>query len=200
MFEVLECAWAEFDEEINKAKDLDELIAAHERYLAQILNGAMMETRRKTTQGKADGLAGAEQSPVLTELSKMFDVILQFVRLQEHVYDAALQDAKMDSDAKTRMYKRQQRGQWGVSIANGEAEENRIRQLNERTSAHIYDRLLSLEETFARLLTGLRTRLSEHSSSDAQFLDVRLDFNEFYEEKRKKEAERSPSPVDATHA
>ncbi|GAB5369110.1 hypothetical protein AAMO2058_001377500 [Amorphochlora amoebiformis] len=184
MFEVLECAWADFDINLNKAKDLDELINAHEQYLAQILSGALMGSE------KEDGLTS--DGGVLGELNKMFDLILKFVKLQEHVYDAALVDLKTVQDEKLEVYKRQQKGEWGKSAKQAiEGDQKRSDHLSRRKKVYeqVYDRLLSLEETFAHLLTGLRSRLSaEHSSSDAQFLDVRLDFNEFYEEKRKKES------------
>eukprot|EP00466_Bigelowiella_natans_P021690 jgi/Bigna1/83357/fgenesh1_pg.106_\ len=215
---VLECAWAKFDKEIEKAKDLDALIDAHERYLSQILNGAMMEGRRwhakkkKTgVEQKAEGSSGVNQrgggggrqqqpagvtqleklSDVVVELNKMFDVILQFVRLQEHVYEAALEDIELTTQSKIRAYRRQQLGRWGQTAAEEvDEEEKRVFRLSEQKSHKVFERLVSIEAVFSSLLAGLRSRLSDkHSSSDAQFLDVRLDFNEFYDEKKRRQEE-----------
>lgn len=185
MFEVLECAWAEFDEEMKKAKNLDALIDAHERYLAQILSGAMMD------EGTNSDTKKTSRTPLLEDLKRMFDVILQFVRLQEHVYEAALLDIKTDADKKKRIYKRQQLGKWGQTAEDDQKESSNAKRLTQETSSKVYERLLALEESFARCLSSFRARLSEHTSSDAQFLDVRLDFNEFYHEQRQREARKA---------
>eukprot|EP00465_Bigelowiella_longifila_P015241 CAMPEP_0185273640 /NCGR_PEP_ID=MMETSP1359-20130426/50032_1 /TAXON_ID=552665 /ORGANISM="Bigelowiella longifila, Strain CCMP242" /LENGTH=189 /DNA_ID=CAMNT_0027866347 /DNA_START=1 /DNA_END=570 /DNA_ORIENTATION=+ len=128
-------------------------------------------------------------SDVVMELNKMFDVILQFVRLQEHVYEAALEDIELATQSKIRAYRRQQLGRWGQTAAEEVDEEKRVFRLSEQKSHKVFERLVSIEEVFSSLLAGLRSRLSEHTSSDAQFLDVRLDFNEFYDEKKRRQEE-----------
>jgi len=190
MFEVLECAWAEFDEEMGKASDLDALIKAHERYLDKILQGAMMDRapRGNSTAGggrsEADPDDEKRETEVLGVLNNMFDVILNFTCLQEETYKEALLDVKMERDRQMRMRTRLRRGEYGEDAQVEQKEEAQYRQMNRKQCEKVYDRLLSLETIFSRQLSKLREKLSEHSSSDAQFLDVRLDFNEFYEEKR----------------
>lgn len=184
MFEVLECAWADFEEELRKAADLDSVIAAHEQYLKQILSGAMLAD--SGAGAKAEGKASAVGGFLLADLKRLFNIILEFVHLQEKVFESAEIDFKMDMEYRNRMYARQQRGKWGQS-ASQEATESRTRarRLTQEMGTRVYDRINELESSFLRLLNDFRSRLTAHASSSAQFLDVRLDFNEFYDGKRR---------------
>lgn len=65
MFEVLECAWKDLVDEISESKDLEELIRAHENYLEQIVDKALMGD-----QSVVDG------KDLLSHLTNIFKVIL----------------------------------------------------------------------------------------------------------------------------
>lgn len=63
MFEVLEVSWAQFLEEMDAAKDLDDLLAAHEKYLNSIMEKSLL---------------GERSQDIIKTLFKLFDLILRF--------------------------------------------------------------------------------------------------------------------------
>lgn len=63
MFEVLEVSWARFSEEMDVTKDMDGLLAAHEKYLSSIMEKSLLGER---SQG------------IVRTLFALFDLILRF--------------------------------------------------------------------------------------------------------------------------
>ena len=41
-FEILECSWAQLEDDMSKSKDLDELIAAHMEFLTKLNDGCLL--------------------------------------------------------------------------------------------------------------------------------------------------------------
>ncbi|KAF2597216.1 hypothetical protein F2Q68_00007134 [Brassica cretica] len=76
MFEVLEVSWCNFSKEMEAAKDLDDLLAAHEKYLSSIV-------------GKS--LLGEQSQTIRKSLFVLFELILRFRshadRLYEGIYE-----------------------------------------------------------------------------------------------------------------
>ena len=48
MFEVLEVSWSNFSSEMESAKDLDDLLAAHEKYLHSIVEKSLLGERSQS--------------------------------------------------------------------------------------------------------------------------------------------------------
>lgn len=76
MFEVLEVSWSEFSKELDVAKDLDDLLEAHEKYLHSIVEKALLGERSQNLN---------------KTLFVLFDLILRFQsnadRLYEGIYE-----------------------------------------------------------------------------------------------------------------
>jgi gamma-tubulin complex component 3 len=76
MFEVLEVSWSNFSSEMEVAKDLDDLLAAHEKYLHSIVEKSLLGERSQT---------------LCKSLFALFDLILRFRshadRLYEGIYE-----------------------------------------------------------------------------------------------------------------
>jgi gamma-tubulin complex component 3 len=87
MFEVLEVSWARFSDEMDAAKDLDDLLMAHDKYLNSILEKSLLGER---LQG------------ILRNLFALFDIILQFRshadRWFERIYELELRSAYLKFD------------------------------------------------------------------------------------------------------
>ena len=77
MFQVLECSWAGLLERVESAKDLDEVILAHEEFLDKITCQCL--------------LAPASQ-PILTRLRAIYDLIIMFQQKQAAMFAAGLQE------------------------------------------------------------------------------------------------------------
>jgi gamma-tubulin complex component 3 len=79
MFEVLEISWARFSEEMDAAKDLDDLLMGHDKYLTSIVEKSLL---------------GERSLGILRNLFALFDIILQFRshadRWFERIYELQL--------------------------------------------------------------------------------------------------------------
>ncbi|GLJ12396.1 hypothetical protein SUGI_0190050 [Cryptomeria japonica] len=74
MFEVLEYSWVDFLDEMEQARDLDELIAAHEKYLDSILEKSLL---------------GERSHQLCKTLFALFDLILRFRSHADRLYEGA---------------------------------------------------------------------------------------------------------------
>ena len=76
MFEVLEVSWSNFSNEMEVAKDLDDLLAAHDKYLHSIVEKSLL---------------GERSQSLYKSLFALFDLILHFRshadRLCEGIYE-----------------------------------------------------------------------------------------------------------------
>jgi gamma-tubulin complex component 3 len=87
MFEVLEVSWARFSDEMDAAKDLDDLLMAHDKYLNSILEKSLL---------------GEQLQGILRNLFALFDIILQFRshadRWFERIFELELRSAYLKFD------------------------------------------------------------------------------------------------------
>lgn len=143
MCEVLETSWAKLQLGWSACTDLDQVILEHQRYLTCIEEGAFLATKTE---------------PILTALSALFVLALEFTELHDHVCASAFEavDVLNRED--------------GVPYARSLAE---CRYQLDRIGATFLLRLQAL----LKALEGQASRLS----SDLRFLLCRLDFNGFYE-------------------
>ncbi|CAM8969792.1 unnamed protein product [Rhodiola kirilowii] len=72
MFEVLEVSWSNFSNEMEVAKDLDDLLAAHEKYLNSIVEKSLLGERSQT---------------LYKTLFVLFDLILRFRSHADRLYE-----------------------------------------------------------------------------------------------------------------
>lgn len=67
VFEVIECAWAELESRVEQAQDLDQVIHAHEDFLAALMARTLLEP---------------ESRDILSQLRSIFDQVLRFKEVQ----------------------------------------------------------------------------------------------------------------------
>ena len=186
MFEVLEGSWSVLVEEIKRATTLDEMIAAHDGYLANILNKGLLGD-----DDESRALAG--------QMSLVFDIADQFCKMQERLFVDCLSVLSGDSARRDKVQRRIQEGRWGSDSLNvseisggdddyndGGVEDFGIKSLEgvERSGAEF-------ETAFRGLLVMLSDKLNAGGEEAAgvmghdalRFLTFRLDFNEFYRKK-----------------
>ncbi|KAG2686912.1 hypothetical protein I3760_09G028200 [Carya illinoinensis] len=72
MFEVLEVSWSDFSSEMEVAKDLDDLLAAHEKYLHSIVEKSLL---------------GESSQTLCKSLFVLFDLILRFRSHTDRLYE-----------------------------------------------------------------------------------------------------------------
>lgn len=67
VFEVIECAWAELESRVEQAQDLDQVIHAHDDFLAALMTRALLDDESREIQ---------------SQLRAIFDRVLDFTKLQ----------------------------------------------------------------------------------------------------------------------
>ncbi|KAF7078034.1 hypothetical protein CFC21_082512 [Triticum aestivum] len=157
MFEVLEVSWARFSEEMDAAKDLDDLLMGHDKYLTSIVEKSLL---------------GERSLGILRNLFALFDIILQFRshadRWFERIYELQLRGK---SKLKT---KSKETGSWleGGRKAMIQLAGELFRKMGEDLDSIAKDYTASLDSFISQL------PLQKHV--DLKFLLFRLDFTEYY--------------------
>ncbi|KAK3133460.1 hypothetical protein QOZ80_6AG0536820 [Eleusine coracana subsp. coracana] len=155
MFEVLEVSWARFSDEMDAAKDLDDLLMAHDKYLTSILEKSLLGER---SQG------------ILRNLFALFDIILQFRshadRWFERIYELQLR-GKGKSKSK-------EAGSW---VDGGR---KAMIQLAGDLFQKMGEDLESIAKDYTASLDAFISQLPKQQHVDLKFLLFRLDFTEYY--------------------
>ncbi|XP_024382207.1 gamma-tubulin complex component 3 [Physcomitrium patens] len=158
-FEVLEYSWSNFLEEMEEAHDLDELIAAHVKYLDSILEKALLD----------------ERSQLLCKtLFSLVDLILRFRAFADRLYENARNfqtryETSLRPTEKNDTFSKSRSGQRELSTA----------QLSGDFLAYLGDEMDWVAVEYSSLLEGFIAQLpGQHI--DLKFLSFRLDFSEYY--------------------
>ncbi|XP_062199147.1 gamma-tubulin complex component 3-like [Phragmites australis] len=157
MFEVLEVSWARFSDEMDAAKDLDDLLMAHDKYLSSILEKSLLGER---SQG------------ILRNLFALFDIILQFRshadRWFERIFELQLR-GKGKSKSKSK-----ETGSW---VDGGR---KAMIQLAGELFRKMFEDLESITKDYTASLDAFISQLPMQQHVDLKFLLFRLDFTEYY--------------------
>ncbi|KAJ6743081.1 GAMMA-TUBULIN COMPLEX COMPONENT [Salix viminalis] len=170
MFEVLEVSWSNFSNEMEVAKDLDDLLAAHDKYLHSIVEKSLL---------------GERSQSLYKSLFVLFDLILRFRthadRLCEGIYElqARTRASSLSSqdNSKSRRQTRDDPSEPGSWFSDGR------KALEQRAGEFLQNMGRELEEIskeYTVLLEGFLSQLPVQQHVDLKFLFFRLDFTEFY--------------------
>ncbi|KAK4792696.1 hypothetical protein SAY86_023131 [Trapa natans] len=170
MFEVLEVSWLNFSHEMEVAKDLDDLLMAHEKYLNSILEKSLLGERSRALH---------------KSLFILFDLILRFRshadRLYEGINELQTRSGKSSLASRDNKKSGQQRNE-GPSKTSSWASDGR-KALTQRAGEflrNMQNDLDSLAKEYTTLLEGFLSQLPVQQHVDLKFLMFRLDFTEFY--------------------
>ncbi|EDV25710.1 uncharacterized protein TRIADDRAFT_23488, partial [Trichoplax adhaerens] len=167
MFEVLECAWDELVKRVEEAKDLDDVIDAHDKFQEIIITRSLLDSHSRDLQ---------------TQIRSIFNFILQFQNLLESLFSAAQYEVDSEKKIERDAEKRSKQGQWGMTDTETEIEERRVEEFISTTIPTTLKKLNKiLESSKAAIRTFLLSLISKADVS-LRFLCFRLDFNEFYRE------------------
>ena len=171
MFEVLEGSWNKFKERLDGAANLDEIIQAHDLYLDNIIELALL------TEDK-------ESREIQQLLRGLLDVTERFCSVQDRVFVDCL--SALGWGAGGEVQSRIRRGQWGSEGGGGgdgggggggggeDMEGFGLRSLEGVTAAC---------QDFHSGLDALLAKLGQGGGDGLRFLIFRLDFNQFYRTK-----------------
>ncbi|CAM8969817.1 unnamed protein product [Rhodiola kirilowii] len=170
MFEVLEVSWSNFSNEMEVAKDLDDLLAAHEKYLNSIVEKSLLGERSQT---------------LYKTLFVLFDLILRFRSHADRLYEGIteLQARSAVSSLSSRDKVKGVRPAKDKSSEPGSWLSGGRKALTQRAGEFLKGTgqdldTISLE--YSSLLEGFISQLPVQQHVDLKFLMFRLDFTEFY--------------------
>eukprot|EP01039_Chlorochromonas_danica_P001201 gene1202-1311_t len=163
MFEVLETAWVRLKEDLDKSRSIDDLILAHDRYLDEILDKALLSPTHEALQ---------------LQIQQVMQLILRFCSLEESLVAdtlAAIARKKLASGAFA-----------GNSAAQGQT--NRQRELaltiqQETIPLHLVSRIDETVKEYSAQFDVLMTMLKEEGEKSGEilrYLTFRLDFNDYH--------------------
>ncbi|GAB2266886.1 Gamma-tubulin complex component 3 [Dionaea muscipula] len=172
MFEVLEVSWSNFSSEMEAAKDLDDLLTAHEKYLHSIVEKSLLGERSK-------GL--------YETLFVLFDLILRFRSLADRLYERIheLQTRSMGGSSLPSQDKKRQAKR--PTLKSSEPSGSWVTEGKKALTQHAGE-ILSLMgpeldeigRKYSSLLKGFISQLPVQQHIDLKFLLFRLDFTKFY--------------------
>jgi gamma-tubulin complex component 3 len=163
-FEVLECSWDELWNRVRQAQDLDHIIAAHEAFLDTITSRCLLD---------------GDSRVLLNQLRAVFDQIIELQNTQDAIYRAALEELQRRLQFEEKKKQREPEGQWGVTAAEEEEENRRIREFQE-SIPKMCSQLRILTHFYQGIVQQFLVSLTTSSDESLRFLSFRLDFNEHY--------------------
>ncbi|XP_059758874.1 gamma-tubulin complex component 3 isoform X3 [Balaenoptera ricei] len=163
-FEVLECSWDELWNKVQQAQDLDHIIAAHEAFLDTVISRCLLD---------------ADSRALLNQLRAVFDQIIELQNTQDAIYRAALEELQRRLRFEERRQQREAEGQWGVTAAEEEQENQRVREFQE-SIPRLCSQLRLLTHFYQGIVQQFLVLLTTSPDESLRFLSFRLDFNEHY--------------------
>uniref|UniRef100_A0A3Q4AS03 Uncharacterized protein n=1 Tax=Mola mola TaxID=94237 RepID=A0A3Q4AS03_MOLML len=163
-FEVLECSWDELWNNVQRAQDLDHIIAAHEVFLDTIISRCLLDNNSRS---------------LLNQLRAIFDQIIEFQSAQDSLYRSALEELTLRLQYEERKRQREEEGQWGVTAEQEAEEKKRIQEFQE-TIPKLRSQLRVLAHLYQSIVQHFLVLLMTSYDESLRFLSFRLDFNEHY--------------------
>lgn len=163
-FEVLECSWDELWNRVQRAQDLDHIIAAHEAFLGTVISRCLLDS---------------DSRALLNQLRAVFDQIIELQNTQDAIYRAALEELQRRLQFEEKKKQREAEGQWGVSAAEEEQEKRRVQEFQE-SIPKMCSQLRILTHFYQGVVQQFLVSLTTSSDESLRFLSFRLDFNEHY--------------------
>lgn len=170
MFEVLEVSWSNFLSEMEVAKDLDDLLAAHEKYLHSIVEKSLL---------------GELSQSLYKSLFVIFDLILRFRSHADRLYEGIheLQTRITESSLPSRDQKKSRKQLIDKSVEQGSWIADGRKALTQRAGEFLRSMgqdLDAIAKEYSSLQEEFISQLPVQQHVDLKFLVFRLDFNEFY--------------------
>lgn len=178
MFEVVEGGYEVMADRVAKATSLDEVIAAHDEYLQEIMRKSLVETGDEGVD--RDGAAcstaggGVEDSPASTqtpakapslgkELTQVLDASLRFCRVHSALFEMALTSVDKATKARRAAERRAKAGDWGYDDVDRDVDgSNLFESLSDESQVLSVESIANeFDAALGKLLAALDRTLNE---------------------------------------
>ncbi|XP_076370838.1 gamma-tubulin complex component 3 homolog isoform X1 [Tachypleus tridentatus] len=164
-FEVMECSWAELQQKVMSAEDLDQVIAAHEQFLDSIMTRSLLDE---------------ESKDVLTQLRAIYDLVIRFQGIQTKFWYQALSEVDARKKLDSQIVSKTEKGNWGISEAEVQVQKQRQVEFERKVVPATKAQLRVLANSYQDMVQKFLLMIADHSDPNLRFLSFRLDFNEHY--------------------
>ncbi|KAF8778289.1 gamma-tubulin complex component 3 homolog [Argiope bruennichi] len=167
-FEVMECCWADLQLKIGSAKDLDQVIAAHESFLDTLITRSLLDE---------------ENSHLQEQLVGIYSQIVEFDKIQDAFWKR-VKIAATKMDEMTEMIEtKTSKNEWGLT------ESQKLEYL--KPLNHLKTDVIPKTKAILRILSinyedfvqKFLITLNDQNDTNLRFLSFRLDFNEHFKNK-----------------
>ncbi|KAL6523202.1 Gamma-tubulin complex component 3 [Orobanche gracilis] len=171
MFEVLEVSWSNLSNELEVAKDLDDLLGAHDKYLCSIVEKSLLGERSQNLH---------------KTLFTLFDLILRFRshadRLYEGIYElqSRMMDPSSRDKARLQMPSSNRSSETRPWLGEGRKDLAKRGEFLRNAGKDID----AIGKEYSAVFNGFISQLPIQQHIDLKFLMFRLDFTEFYSQLR----------------
>jgi len=200
MFEVLESGWKSLVSLIRNAKTLDEVIAAHDKYIDEIVIKSLLDTLGDHEENRGDNELGLQ-------LRKVLSIAYKFCKTHEKIFSDATRSIEKAAEKRRGAERRSTEGMWGFDNVDPDVDGyyfynlsddkvlKEIISISEQFEGHHRSFLAKLYEKVngikieAKIASPIQTP-SLFKSNDSEsliqsddslrFLTFRLDFSGFY--------------------
>lgn len=169
MFEVMESAWATLQQGLDQAKCLDDVIHAHDLYLNEILERALLSVHHDALN---------------MQVQQMLQSILRFCALEETLLADATAAMTRRLILQKEVEDRTAKGGWGLSDKNLEDASGTFDGVPAYLVTRLDESVKDYSIQFDILMSMLKDQ-GEKAGEMVRFLTFRLDYNEFYQEQKK---------------
>ncbi|KAL3637329.1 Gamma-tubulin complex component 3 [Castilleja foliolosa] len=172
MFEVLEVSWSDLSKELEVAKDLDDLLGAHDKYLNSIVEKSLLGERSQTLH---------------KILFTLFDLILRFRSHADRLYEGIYELQSRTTATSSRDTSRLQRPLGNKSSESGPSLGEGRKDVTQRASEflrNVGQDIDAIGNEYSSVFEGFISQLPLQQHVDLKFLMFRLDFTEFYSQLR----------------
>ncbi|KAF7284035.1 hypothetical protein GWI33_022655 [Rhynchophorus ferrugineus] len=161
LFEVLECSWAEMQNQVNKADCLDNIIVAHLNFLSSVQTGVLLDENSRQ---------------LFSHLISIYNFVVKLENHQEAIYTAASDEF----DAYTAYRKKAESTEdFEINTELKSAAKLRVAKFHQFLNSTKL-KVKTTVQTYDTIVTKFLELLASSSNMKLQLLSVRLNFNNFY--------------------
>ncbi|KAH8288201.1 hypothetical protein KR054_009893, partial [Drosophila jambulina] len=165
LFEVIECNWVELKKKMLAATALDDILVAHEKFLADITVGCFngQHTDKKY-------------------LETVFENIIALETWQSRFYRNCFKELNARQELEKMVAESEKKGQFGLTAEQKLQRDEECKHFEQRVL--LAKRTLEdIAATYEKAVSGFLLTLNSHVNPNLQLFGTRLDFNEYYKKR-----------------
>jgi gamma-tubulin complex component 3 len=180
LFEVIECTWTNFTKRVQSAKDLDDVLNAHQVFLDEVRVGAFLDGETKTT--------------LYLHLDIVYDSIMKLEEWQRTFYEISYKESLARKKFEEFIVESEKEGKYGVTNERRFERDEEQKMFDQQIST-MRKSLDGIGGSYEKYVNEFLLMLTSSKDQNLQLFGTRLDFNEFY----KRRDQRLKHPLTYEH-